>query len=124
MFTIHFNRYRDRDKRKYLRNNSTEAEKKLWKFLRKKQILGYKFRRQYGIDAFVLDFYCPKMKLAIEIDGEIHNSREVILADKERQEYLEQFGILFLRFPNEQVNNDIKMVISVIEKKLKYLEEF
>ena len=64
------------------------------------------------------------MKLAIEIDGEIHNSREVILADKERQGYLEQFGILFLRFPNEQVNNDMKMVISVIEKKLKYLEEF
>jgi very-short-patch-repair endonuclease len=56
--------------------------------------------------------------LAIEIDGEIHKSKEVILADRERQEYLEQFGISFLRFTNEEIENDVKLVIFRIEQKL------
>jgi very-short-patch-repair endonuclease len=121
MFTIHFNRHSDRDKRRFLRNNPTESEKILWQWLRKKKILGYKFRRQYGIDAFIVDFYCPRAKLAIEIDGEIHKSREVVLDDRKRQEYIEQFGITFLRFTNAEIENDIRQVISLIEQKIDYL---
>ena len=123
LFTIHFNRHRDRDKRRFLRNNPTDSEKKLWQFLRKKKRSGYKFRRQYGIDAFIVDFYCPKAKLAIEINGEIHKSREVILADRERQEYLEQFGISFLRFTNEEIAKDVEWVIFRIEQKLRDLTD-
>jgi len=122
MFTIHFNRHGERDKRRFLRNNPTESEKTLWQCLRKKKILGYKFRRQYGIDAFIVDFYCPKAKLAIEIDGEIHKSRDVMLADRKRQEYIEQFGITFLRFTNAEIENDIRQVISLIKQKIDYLK--
>ncbi len=122
MFTIYFNKYEERDKRRKLRNNPTEAEKNLCPFLRKRQMLGFKFRRQYGIDAFVLDFYCPKVRLAIEIDGEIHRSREVNRYDKERQQYLEQFGISFLRFSNREVLENVETVLKMIEEKLKELE--
>jgi very-short-patch-repair endonuclease len=91
----------------------------LWHFLRKKKILGYKFRRQYGIDAFVVDFYCPRIKLAIEIDGEIHRSDEVIQADRERQKYIEQFGITFLRFTTDEIEGNMERVLFQIEQKLK-----
>ena len=122
MFTFHFNKYEERDKRRKLRNNPTEVEKILWQFLRKKQILGYKFRRQHGIDAFVVDFYCPRVRLAIEIDGGIHRSGGVKNYDIDRQRYLEQFGISFLRFSNEEVLNNTENVLSVIKAKLKELE--
>jgi len=117
--TIHFNRYADRDKRRYLRNNPTPAEKQLWQFLRNRKILGYKFRRQYGIDAYVVDFYCPKLKLAIEIDGKIHLLKAMKMADPERQEYIEQFEISFLRFTNHEVLYEIENVISKIEAEVK-----
>jgi len=123
MFTIHFNRYADRDKRRYLRNNPTPAEKQLWQFLRNRKILGYKFRRQYGIDAYVVDFYCPKLKLAIEIDGRIHLLKAMKMADSERQEYIEQFEISFLRFTNHEVLNEIENVISRIEAEVKNLRD-
>ena len=122
MFTIHFNRYADRDKRRYLRNNPTPAEKQLWQFLRNRKILGYKFRRQYGIDAYVVDFYCPKLKLAIEIDGRIHLLKAMKMADSERQEYIEQFEISFLRFTNDEVLYEIENVISRIEAKVNNLK--
>ena len=85
-------------------------------------MLGFKFRRQYGIDAFVVDFYCPKVRLAIEIDGVIHSSREVKLYDKERQQHLEQFEISFLRFSNIEVMENVETVLKVIEEKLKELK--
>lgn len=122
MITIHFNKYEERDKRRKLRNNPTESEKKLWQFLRKRQLLGHKFRRQHGIDAYVVDFYCPKLRLAVEIDGEIHKLSEVKSDDIERQQYLEKFGISFLRFSNEEVLTNMDKVISTIEIKLKELE--
>jgi very-short-patch-repair endonuclease len=69
--TQNFNRRPERDKRKSLRSSATEAEKKLWQCVKAKQ-LGVKFRRQYSVDAYVLDFYSPQSKLAIEIDGDSH----------------------------------------------------
>ena len=67
-----------------LRQNSTEAEKLLWKHLRAKQI-GYKFRRQYSIDKYILDFYCTEKRLAIEIDGGQHNDQQSKIYDKKGQ---------------------------------------
>ena len=80
---------------KDLRNNMTESEKKLWFSLRRRQIDQYKFRCQHPINRYILDFYCPEKQLAIEIDGEIHNSQQNY--DKYRDEFLHSIGIQTLR---------------------------
>ncbi|HEV8287193.1 MAG TPA: DUF559 domain-containing protein, partial [Chitinophagaceae bacterium] len=85
-----------------LRNNATQAEKIIWGYLKAKP-LGFKFRRQHPFSIYILDFYCHRLKLTIEVDGKIHELEEVKLNDKIRQELLEQEGIFFLRFTNEQI---------------------
>ena len=77
---------------------------------------GFKFRRQYPIDRFVIDFYCPEQRLAIEIDGKIHDNRNEY--DKERQETISSHGINFLRFKNSEVMNSIDTVLRTIKRKL------
>lgn len=72
--TIHCNKTSEKNKRRQLRNNATEAEKRLWQHLKGRQLDGFKFRRQHSIDSYVVDFYCPQVKLAVEIDGESHFS--------------------------------------------------
>ena len=67
-----FNRSSDTEKRRRLRCESPLAEQRLWLRLRNRQLMGYRFRRQYGVGPYVLDFYCPKLKLAIEVDGDNH----------------------------------------------------
>ena len=105
--------------RQYLRNNPTLTEELLWKHLKNKE-LGYKFQRQYGIDGYVVDFYCPELRLAIEIDGGYHFTPDVIEYDQQRQDYIEAYDIRFLRFTNEEIYEDINKVLSVI---LKSIEE-
>lgn len=100
--TLHFNKKSEQEKRRHLRKNMTHCEKIVWMHLRKKQ-LGYRFLRQYSVDYFVIDFYCPKLKLAVEIDGEIHEIPEQKDYDKARQKYLEAFGISFVRIRNEEL---------------------
>jgi very-short-patch-repair endonuclease len=96
-----FNRSSDTEKRRRLRRESPLAEQCLWLRLRNRQLMGYRFRRQYGIDPYVLDFYCPELKLAIEVDGDSHfEAREY---DRERQRYIESLGIRVLRFTNREV---------------------
>src|SRR5690606_13904305 len=75
--TLHYNRNSEKKLRKALRHNSTEAEEKLWQQLRNRKLSGLKFKRQYSVDQFVLDFYCSQLKLAIEVDGKIHLDKEV-----------------------------------------------
>ena len=89
--------------RKYLRNNSTAAEASLWKMLKKSKVGGYKFRRQHSVANFILDFYCPLLKLAIELDGEPHAKLENIARDTERDEYLSKIGITVFRYENRWV---------------------
>jgi very-short-patch-repair endonuclease len=101
---------------KDLRNNMTESEKKLWSYLRKKQIGKYKFRCQHPIYRYILDFYCHEKRLAIEIDGNIHNSQQEY--DKYRDEFLNSIGIRTLRLRNEDVLNNIEKVIEIIKIKL------
>jgi very-short-patch-repair endonuclease len=111
-----FNKSSEKTKRKMLRNNMPKAEIILWSKIRNKQLLKLKFRRQYSIGPFVLDFYCPEIRLAIEIDGDSHFQEEEIEYDKERQRYIEDKRIKFLRFTNEDVYKNINEVLNDIAK--------
>ena len=96
----------------------TTAEVILWSKLKGKQIKGYKFRRQYSIDGYIVDFYCPKLRLAIEIDGPIHNKKDNKEYDKERQLYIQATGISFLRFTNQDVFKNLTKVLTKISDHL------
>ena len=96
-----------------MRVEPTEAEKKLWKFLRKHQLHCLSFRRQHCIGPFIVDFYCAKARLVIEVDGEIHQYRGE--EDVIRQEYLESHELKVMRFPNDMVLNDVDEVIKYID---------
>ena len=89
--------------RRKLRSSLTPAEATLWKHLSRKQLDGKKFRQQHSVSDYVLDFYCPSEKLAIELDGSSHNSAMAAEYDHERTLFLEQFGIRVLRFENRTV---------------------
>ena len=99
-----------------LRKNMTDAEKILWKRLKDKRIFRVKFRRQHPVDIFVLDFYCHELKLALEVDGEIHLSAEMREYDEGRTYELEKFGIKILRFTNEQIFENLDEVQVTILK--------
>jgi len=100
-------------KARELRNNSTPAEKRLWKYLKGKQIQGFDFDRQKPIDRFIVDFYCKELRWAVEIDGRYHDFQYNY--DQTRQKRLESLGINFLRFSEMEVLNDIDNVLRVIE---------
>ena len=105
-----------------LRNNQTPAEKKLWQYLSNNQ-LGVKFRRQHPIASYIVDFYCHELKLVIEVDGEYHNDAEQILLDEDRTNEIEQFGLLVIRFVNNEVLKDIKSVIDRINQVIETITE-
>ena len=111
-----YNRTKDKLKRQLLRANATEAERILWEQIRRKQINDVRFRRQYSIMGFVLDFYSPKKKLAIEIDGGYHHKEHQKEYDKARQQLIETLDIKFLRFSNEDIRYDIGRVLHEIRK--------
>ncbi|MCX6216980.1 endonuclease domain-containing protein [Spirosoma sp.] len=93
--------------RKTLRNGATEAEAILWQNLKGRQLLGRKFRRQHSVGLFVLDFYCPSERLAIELDGEVHNTIESRIYDEERQKAIETLDVRIIRFRNNGVLEDL-----------------
>ena len=101
-----------KQRRRELRRNQTEAEKALWAHLRNKQFYGMKFFRQYSIGPYILDFYCPNMKLAVELDGGQHNQCESKEYDAVRSEYLKAQGIEVIRFWNHEVLHDMESVLS------------
>ena len=109
-----FNRSSERDKRRSLRSNMPLAEKLLWGRLRGKQVEGCKFRRQYSIGAFVVDFYAPELKLAIELDGDSHAGADAQMYDAERQAFLESKGVRVVRFTNQQVYEALAGVVDAI----------
>ena len=96
-----------------LRNNSTLAEVLLWNHLKRRKMLGYQFMRQKPMHHFIVDFYCSKLKLVIEIDGGSHWHRYG--ADMQRQKHLEKMGVHVLRFNDLAVKKDIDNVLSAIE---------
>jgi|ERR687886_3075563 very-short-patch-repair endonuclease len=118
-----FNKTSEKLKRRELRNNMTKAEAIVWQKLRCKQIENCKFRTQYSVDRFVLDFYSPEIKLAIEIDGESHFQEGVAQYDEERQVFIESAGIKFLRFTNKDVYENLNGVLETIADKIRELRE-
>ena len=100
--------------RKVLRNNATAPEALLWSRLKGKQVEGLKFRRQYGVGPYVIDFYCPELKLAIELDGEVHNTYEAVLYDKLRTKFLNENGIRVLRYKNEVIYQNVEAIFEDI----------
>jgi very-short-patch-repair endonuclease len=99
-----------------MRKNPTEAERILWKHLRKFRAEGFIFRQQHPIDIFIADFYCHKIKLVIEVDGDVHLDDQAKQHDEGRTSELEKFGIKVIRFTNEQVLNNQDLVIVQIKK--------
>ena len=97
-----------------LRNNMTDAEKRLWSKLRTKQILGLQFYRQKPLLNFIVDFYCPVANLVIECDGGQHFTEEGLEADRVRDETLAQLGLKVLRFDNGQILTEIEAVLEQI----------
>ncbi|NES20008.1 MAG: DUF559 domain-containing protein [Symploca sp. SIO3E6] len=95
-----------------LRNNLTPAEARLWEALRNKQLEGLRFRRQHPVGNFILDFYCPAVRLVVEVDGAIHDSQTEY--DDARTAKLAEYGYKVLRFRNEQVMNDLPKVLAEI----------
>jgi very-short-patch-repair endonuclease len=116
---IFYNKTSLKEKRIYLRKNQTPAEKLVWGFLRNRQMKGLKFRRQYSVGNYVIDFYCPKLKLAVEIDGNIHDLPEQKGYDIKRQQYIEQFGIKFIRIRNEELFGNANKTFDKIENFIK-----
>jgi len=111
--TIH-NRSILKERRKDLRNEATVAEKKLWARLQRSALGGHKFRRQHSVGPYILDFYCPKEQLAIELDGDSHFVDEAIEYDNERTVYLNAFNIRVLRFMNSDIYNNLDSVCEKI----------
>ncbi len=97
-----------------LRNNMTDAEKRLWSKLRAKQILGLQFYLQKPLLNFIVDFYCPAANLVIECDGGQHFTEEGLEAERVRDEVLVELGLVVLRFSNRQVLTEIDDVIELI----------
>jgi len=108
------NRVKDKLKRRELRHKQTKAEEILWESLRNNKI-GIKFRRQYSLEGYVMDFYSPKAKMAIEIDGGQHYEKDGKEYDKVREEIIISAGVKIMRFTNEEVIGDLERVIGIVK---------
>ena len=97
-----------------LRTETTEVEKRLWWKLRREQIGGLNFRRQHPLGPYVLDFYCPSIQLAIEIDGGLHNEPAAQIKDERRTRWLNTKGVTVLRFWNNDVMGNMNGVLHEI----------
>ena len=107
-----------KQRRQDLRHNQTEAEKTLWVHLQNRQLFGMKFSRQYSVGLYILDFYCPAMKLAIEVDGGQHIQCESREYDAIRSEYLKAQGIDVMRFWNHEVLIDVNSILNRIAERI------
>ncbi len=101
--------------RKKLRKSLTPAEATLWKNLQNRKLKGRKFRRQHSIENYIIDFYSPEERLAIELDGEIHFNELAQEKDKIRTERLNELRIRVIRFENKMVFEGLAQVLQEIE---------
>ena len=115
---LHYNP-RLKTKARSLRSNLTDAERRLWYRLRRKQILGVQFYRQKPVGNYIVDFYAPAVNLAIELDGSQHLDVTTAIKDKLRTTYLEQQGLKVLRFDDRQVLLQLESVLEKIYQVLK-----
>ncbi|MFS4416165.1 endonuclease domain-containing protein [Maribacter sp. 2307ULW6-5] len=105
--------------RKQLRNNPTKAESQLWKALQRSQLKGRKFRRQHSIGNYIVDFYCTRERLIVELDGEYHANPVNEEYDLNRTKYLQSLGFKILRFQNYLVFDQLDMVLETIKAEFK-----
>ena len=97
-----------------LRKRQTQAEELLWKQLRRKRLNGLKFRRQHPLGRYIADFYCPEVRLVIELDGTVHNLKDQKEYDELRKEVIEVHRVRVLRIRNEEIEKDIEDVLKKI----------
>ena len=112
------NKQRYTEFRRILRKEGTPAEGRLWTLIKDRQIEGFKFRRQYSIGRFVLDFYCVEKKLGIELDGSVHDEPGAVEYDYDRSQFLKKYGIKIIRFENKEVFEIPENVIEAIRQEL------
>ena len=120
-----FNRKGLKSFRSSLRNRSTSSEVAFWEMLKSRKLDGRKFRRQYSIGYYIVDFCCPSEKLIIELDGDSHGEYHKIQEDEIRDNYPEGFGFTVLRFENrivfqepEYLKSEISKVINIRKKSI------
>jgi very-short-patch-repair endonuclease len=102
------------DAARTLRTGMTDAEHLLWFCLRRNQLAGFGFRRQHPMERYVLDFFCCEAKLVVELDGGQHNEDAACIKDLQRTEFLEQRGIVVVRFWNNEVFQNLEGVLERI----------
>lgn len=108
-----YNRITEKELRQTLRKNMPKAEVLLWSRLKSEQ-LGCKFRRQYSVGPYSVDFYCAETRQAVETDGESHFEHGAAERDNRRQQYIESMGIEFLRFTNTDIYENLEGVLQTI----------
>ena len=118
-----FNRTTEKQKRRTLRKGMSKAEALVWAKLRGRQMLGLKFRRQYSVGPYIVDFHCPALKLAVEIDGDSHYRDPTQANHIDRQAFIERFGIRFLRFTNHDVNSNLQGVLEATRRTAQLMQE-
>ena len=112
---------RSYERARVMRSALTPPELKLWVAL-KGQGLGVRFRRQHPIGPYILDFYCAKAKLAVEVDGEVHDDPECLAHDRRRTAWLEARGLRVLRFPARSVRDHLPEVLNAIAAEVRSVE--
>jgi very-short-patch-repair endonuclease len=113
-----FNRETETDKRRQLRGSMPDAEVILWSRLKGRQWLSCKFRRQYSVGSFVMDFFSVEIKLGIELDGDSHFQPGAPEYDQKRQQFIESFGIRIVRILNTEVYNNLDGVPEMLGREV------
>ncbi len=106
-------------RRKEMRNNPTPAEALLWKYLQRRQILGKKFRRQYSIGRYIVDFFCVECDFGVELDGAPHFGELGVEYEAERTAFLQGHGIELIRFENRIIFQNIEAVLETIREAIR-----
>lgn len=115
-----FNKAEQKEKRRILRNQQTQEELIFWSHVKSRRLGGFKFRRQYSIDKYVADFYCPQFLLVVEIDGGHHYEEENKQKDALRTEYFISLGLNVKRYTNVDVKKNLS---GVLDDLLEYCNE-
>ena len=103
-FAMHFQALSGTKSRaKSLRRPMTSSENRFWLYVRSRKMSGYKFRRQHPIGKYIVDFYCHRLRLVVEIDGSIHDLKHIKEYDKKREARIKELGLSVLRFSNEDI---------------------
>ncbi len=118
-----FNQIKAKRTRRQLRAEAPRAEQILWSKLRNKQLADLRFRRQFSVGKYVVDFYCPQLHLAIEVDGDSHFDDIAEKRDTVRQRFIESYGIVFFRCTNDDVYRNLDGTLEEIERLAEQLQK-